>query len=275
MMQESVSLAPDGLISALVMLYIAFILRLRFSTKKNMETKHYLIAFVLTILVAVCKLVYAPVCFLLFLVPAEKFGSRSRYRITVMTFAMAIVTFLLSWLMLISRYNLRLHYSNSSMQIDYIFAEPGKVLSVFGNYFLDSGKYLSELIERNIGYNNIPIPSAILFVLTTIAVTICYSVIKTQKGSMYVKRIIPLVCVLLSYFLIGLSEYLGWSKVGSGYISGIMGRYYLPMVPIFFFSITGIDEDKPVSENENEKIGFALSLSNLFVLTAYWIYCVY
>ena len=92
---------------------------------------------------------------------------------------------------------------------------------------------------------------------------------------MYAGRLIPAICVLVVYLLIGLSEYLGWTKVGGGFIDGVVGRYYLPIAPLLFFAVTGIDEDKPASEDEQGKMGFAIALSNLFALAVYWICCVY
>lgn len=275
MLQENVSLAPDGFITALVMLYIALILHLRFRHKGGLTRMHYMLVFILTIAVVMCKLVYAPICLLLFLVPSSKFGSRSRFGLTVTVFALSIVTMLLSWLMLVSRYNLRFHYSNSSMQIDYMLSEPRKALGVFANYLTASGRNISELLGGNLGCTNIPVPFAILLVFAVIASILCYRAVISAKSSMYAGRMIPLIIVFIVYMLIGLSEYLGWTKVGAGSIEGIVGRYYLPIAPLLFFAITGIDENKPVSENGREKMSFAIVLSDLFAIVTYWIYCVY
>ena len=275
MMQENISLAPDGFITALVMIYIALIMHIRFRHKGGLTRMHYMLVFILTIAVVMCKLVYAPVCLLLFLVPTSKFGSKSRFGLTVTVFALSIVTLLLSWLMLVSRYNLRFHYSNSSMQIDYILSEPRKALGVFAKYIIGSGKNLSDLFGGNLGCTNIPIPSVIHLVFAVIAAILCYKAVRSSKSSMYAGRIIPLISVFIIYMLIGLSEYLGWTKVGAGSIEGLMGRYYLPIAPLLFFAIVGIDENKPVSENGREKMSFAIVLSNLFAIVTYWIYCVY
>ncbi|MBP5654915.1 MAG: DUF2142 domain-containing protein [Clostridiales bacterium] len=275
MMQETVSLAPDGFIVALIMVYIAVIMRLRFKATKGLELRHYLAAFILTIAVVMCKMVYAPICLLLFLVPSSKFGRNSRYYLTIGVFALSIISVLMSWMLLIQRYNLRFHYSNNGMQIDYILSEPGKALSVFANYILDSGSYIADLFGGNVGYKNIPIPSVILFVFVITALVICYKKISGPKGKLDTGRVIPLIIVILVYFLIGLSEYLGWSKVGASSIEGLVGRYYLPIIPLMFFAATGVKADTEWPESSREKMSFAVILSNLFVLVSYWIYTVY
>ena len=275
MMQESVSLAPDGFIVALIMVYIAVIMRLRFKATKVLELRHYLAAFILTIAVVMCKMVYAPVCLLLFVVPSSKFGRKSKYCLTIGVFALSIISMLMSWMLLIQRYNLRFHYSNNGMQIDYILSEPGKVLSVFANYILDSGSYIADLFGGNVGYKNIPIPSVILCVFVACALVICYKKILDPKGKSDCGRAIPVIIVILVYFLIGLSEYLGWSKVGASSIEGLTGRYYLPVVPLMFFAVTGIKADRETSEITRERLAFPVILSNLFVLLSYRIYTVY
>ncbi len=275
MMQESVSLAPDGFIVALIMVYIAVIMRLRFKATKVLELRHYLVAFILTIAVVMCKMVYAPLCLLLFLVPSSKFGRKSRYYLALSVFALSIMSVLVSWMLVIQNYNLRFHYSNNGMQMDFILSEPWKVLGVFVDYLFDSGSYIADLFGGNIGYKNIPIPSVMLFVFVACALIICYKKISDPKGKLDAGRTVPLIIVILVYLLIGLSEYLGWSKVGASSIEGLVGRYYLPVIPVMFFSITGVKADKETPAITRERLMFPVILSNLFAIVSIWIHTVY
>ena len=275
MMQETVSLAPDSFISALIMVYIALILRSRFKDEGELKLSSYLLLYLLTIAVVTCKMVYAPICLLLFLVPRSRFGKRSRYYASVALFAVSVITFLLSWLLVLQRYNLRFQYSNNEMQIDYILSHPVNVLSVFGNYILDSGKCLIELMGGNLGHDNIPQPSftAVLFIL--IAGLWCYRMIRIPKDKDYGSRFIPAVIVAAVYILIGTAEYVGWTKVGSSVLHGVSGRYLLPVIPLIMFAISGMKKDEITPAGTREKARFVTVMLNLFALVSFWIYTVF
>ena len=71
--QESVSLSPDSLTIATSLALISFVLYMR-STKSKPITKKQLITMVIiSIVLSMCKIVYLPLCLLLFLIPKEKF----------------------------------------------------------------------------------------------------------------------------------------------------------------------------------------------------------
>lgn len=275
MMQETVSLAPDGFIAALIMVYIAVIMRLRFKVKGELKLKHYLAVYILTILVVMCKMVYAPVCLLSFLVPSSKFGKRSRYYSSIALFGASVAVFLFSWMMIIQRYNLRLAYSNSAFQIDYIIGHPKEILMIFADYILNIGSNLSELIGGDLGFINIPVPTVVLLSFVVIAAVLCYRRCVLPKTPLYGGRTLPVVCFSLIYLLIGLSEFIYWTKVGASSVNGILGRYFLQIFPLMLFIPCGIDLDKEILPEKREIASFAVILSNLFAIVSIWIHTVY
>ena len=272
MMQESVSLAPDGFITALIMLYLAMILRARFSLKGELKILHYVALYILTITVVLCKMVYAPLCLFLFLIPKERFGRKSRYYMTAGIFAVSVVTFAMSWFMVIQRYNLRFQHSNSGMQIDYILSEPLEGFSVFSNYILDIGRYMTQLFGERLGHDNIPLFAFTGILLAAIMALYCY---KQIEGSGKGRRSIAIAIVIIVYLFVGVAEYLGWTKVGAPQVFGVSGRYLLPIVPVMMFAVSGISQDKPISCSFREKTAFATSLINPFAIVCIWIYTVY
>ena len=161
------------------------------------------------------------------------------------------------------------------MQIDYILSHPVNVLSVFGNYILDSGKCLIELMGGNLGHDNIPQPSftAVLFIL--IAGVWCYRMIMIPKDKDYGSRFIPAVIAAAVYILIGTAEYVGWTKVGSSVLHGVSGRYLLPVIPLIMFAVSGVKKDDITPAGTREKAGFVTVMLNLFALVSFWIYTVF
>ena len=275
MMQQTVSLAPDAFITALIMLYLALILKVRFGLEGELKTKHYVSLYMLTIVIVLCKMVYAPVCLLLFLVPPEKFGKRSRYYLAIGVFAMSIIAAAMSWMMVISQYNMKFYRSDSSMQLHYIIDNTLKAAGIFGDYILDAGRYMTELTGGDIGYMNIPIPSFVALVFFFIAALWCRRMDVLPKGKDYGKRIIPVVIVVLVYMLIGLSEYMSWTKVGASAIFGVSGRYFLPVLPVLMFAMTGIKRDGDTPLGFREKTTFASVIMNLMAIVSFWIYTVF
>ncbi len=275
MMQETVSLAPDGFITALIMVYIALILKARFDSGERLGMKYRIALYVLTILVVLCKIVYAPVCLLLFLIPPSKFGKRSGYLASVGVFGISILSFVLSWLLIVQRYNLRFQDSNSEMQLQFMISEPHKLLNVFGRYFMDSGEYAMELYGRTMGNSNIPLPSFVPVLFILVAAIYAYRHIRFPRGEAYAGRLLPAVIVILVFLLVGLAEYTGWTKVGASRIGGVSGRYFLQLVPFSLFALSGIKKDGTVSERFREITTFACVLMNLTAIVSYWIFTVY
>lgn len=276
MMQQSVSLAPDSFIMGLVMLYIALILKLRFAKDKGeLQLKDYIVLYLMTVLIVLCKFVYAPLCLLLFLVPKERFGKKSRYYGAIAVFALSVIAFLMSWMMIIGQYNIKFNRSDSSLQIKYILSNPASAMGIFAKYIMDSGSYLTDLTGGNLGFSNIILPSFTSIAFIVIAVLWCRKMAATPKTSDHASRFIPAAIVILVYLLVGLSEYVGWTKVGASAIFGVTGRYFLQIMPIVLFAFSGIEKDQRIETGFREKTTFVSVLLNLFALVSIWIYTVY
>lgn len=276
LMQQSVSLAPDSFIMGLVMLYIALILRLRFASDQGeLQLKDYIILYLMTVVIVLCKFVYAPLCLLLFLVPKEKFGKKSRYFGAIAVFALSVIAFLMSWMMIIGQYNIKFNRSDSNLQIRYILSNPGKALGIFANYILDSGNYMTDLTGGNLGFSNIILPSFTALIFIVIAVLWCRKMAAAPVSASHASRIIPAIIAVMVYLLVGLSEYVGWTKVGASAIYGVTGRYFLQILPLILFALSGIEKDCRIDEGFREKTTFVSVMLNLFAIVSIWIYTVY
>ena len=75
--QQNSSLSADVMINSCSFLFISYILYLKYSDKspKKLEVKHKLLLFSLALIISLSKIVYFPICLLLFLIPKEKFSS--------------------------------------------------------------------------------------------------------------------------------------------------------------------------------------------------------
>ena len=67
---------PDVLETAMSSFYIAYILHLKYNDDiKELNVKKKVGLVLSTIVISLCKIVYVPLCLLLFLIPKEKFGT--------------------------------------------------------------------------------------------------------------------------------------------------------------------------------------------------------
>ena len=72
-----------------LLLLISFIFYLK-EKKGLLNIREKLLIIILPIIIALCKIVYLPVCLLLFLIPKEKFGSLKKKNIFIFTLAFFI-----------------------------------------------------------------------------------------------------------------------------------------------------------------------------------------
>lgn len=77
-MQEAVSLSPDAMTIAVSIALISFILYFRNGPEKALQKKHFIILSALLIALSLCKIVYLPLCFLIFLIPTKCFQSKKQ-----------------------------------------------------------------------------------------------------------------------------------------------------------------------------------------------------
>ena len=77
-MQAMASLSPDGLVTVSSVALVTFVLNSIYSFKEQFSKKHYCLAFIICLFLSMGKIIYAPLCLLLFSIPKERFGSTKR-----------------------------------------------------------------------------------------------------------------------------------------------------------------------------------------------------
>lgn len=229
-MQEATSLSPDSITIASSIALISFIVWARHE-KIQFNLKHYTIMYTLVFILSLCKIIYLPFCFMIFLIDKENFKNNRIKMINCILLSVMAVILNLLWLKISSGFLTAFHEtSNSTEQLKYIISNPIKYLVVFFRTIdLNIFNYLREIVGYDLGAYLIKTSGLVVTILLGI---LTYLIINMDKEEKFEFNLLEkLFCFALVAINIGLmftSLYLQWNEVGNEQITGIQGRYFLP-----------------------------------------------
>lgn len=254
------SLSPDAMTTSISFLYIAYILNLAFDEKKIVGLKQKIFLTLLSIIVALCKIVYLPLVLLLFLIPKEKFcntGKEDKSPITkkilnIMLIAGIAVVINLLWLGFSSRYLLNLRDGDSKYQVLLLFKNPIMYIQeLIYTFNLYGNNYLTGMLGESLGWGelirlNFIVPS-VLFVLLIIELVTDETLRNKFSGW---QKFVIFITFLIIFGLIFTSLYVQWTTIGSESILGVQGRYFIPILPLLMLLI---GNDIKIKSGYNDK----------------------
>lgn len=229
-LQEAVSLSADCLAISISAAFISYVLYLAYDKNANLDKKNYLLLIVLMVIQSLCKIVYLPFCFLIFLIPKSKFKTKKDYLLkTILPILVALVINII-WLKIASQYLIENNPGvNSGEQIQHIISSPFSYLQTIFNTCIASmyqfaygifGGWL-EWLDVEIGH--------IYVVLSIIIASIIIYKTSEEKVVIPLSNKTLLISIeILVIAMIFTSLYVQWNPVGSGFIGGLQGRYFLP-----------------------------------------------
>lgn len=233
------SYSYDAFIFAMYALVIAHILYLRFRADR-VTVFDLVVITLLFAIVAPCKMIYAPLALLAFLVPKQKFGSNKFYLISILVVAMSIIaSIMLTNFLLITEHvvgSTNLAWAGEeSVSLGFMLHNPVRILRMIYNtliYQLDFyhfsmiGQYLGNLDEiLNISYF-----AVIVFTLCLIALGMAKQ--DEEIRLVAVEKWLIVAVLVLTVGLTELSMLLAWTPISSTMIQGVQGRYFLPALPL-------------------------------------------
>lgn len=255
------SSSPDGLTIALCIALLSFVLYHRENARDNtlLSWRQLAIMFSLMTSIALTKIVYLPVAFIVFLLPNRCFASqRNKFKI-LFIFSGIATLFNLLWLVLAAKLaaNPDPAVINSGEQVANVLTHPFGYLMVCINTVLtDMENWLVTMVGESLGALNQPIPSGfILFLLGVIGIILCFdNDVSGTFGKQ--ERTVFSVISLSVFFLILTSEYITWTPVKASSIMGVQGRYFLPILLLTLLAV------KPCKSLINNR---GLSLNNIWI----------
>lgn len=236
------SLSADAITISISFLLLAYILNLKFNKDiKTLTKKHYICLLIMSIVLALCKIVYIPLIFLLLLLPKDKFKDKKHRLLFVSSIIGISVLLNLIWLGIASTY--LAFYESTGSQVTTVLKHPINFIQIFFYTILSENRlYIYTMFGYNLGwgeaihpYSIIPITLMLLLVLNTFADKDVNKKIDTKE------TLIITGIVLLIIGLIYASLFIQFTPPGYRFILGVQGRYFLPFLPLIMFITSKIN----------------------------------
>ena len=273
-MQAAASCQADTLTNATAFALLSFVLY-KINNKKKITRKESIIASSLAIIMSMCKIVYIPICLLLYLIPNECFESKKQKYIRISLLAIITIIINLIWLKISSSYLIEFQDGvNSMKQVRGIINNPiHYILVLFSTYESNGVFYSLTSIGSYLSFFNIKLSDTyIMFYLLFIIFTFISENDKKKLVLNFKTKIMFSTITIICILLISTSLYVQWTAVGESIISGIQGRYFIPLMPMILLLLNS----KEVDSKKNNGIYvfllvFMINVYALMSVIAYYI----
>jgi uncharacterized membrane protein len=237
------SLSYDTMIIGLSMIFLAWVFYLAYEKEKITVKDVILLALILVILEPV-KIVYLPMAGICLLIPAAKFPSKKHYWLSVA----AVVIVMIAAIYLVNKVVLTAWTTHSDYYLAWdeaagntagytlqdVFTNPYDTMLVYYETLVTQFDYYQATMLGAFLGNldpSLTVPYFCLFLLWGVLFIVSVrregETVPVKKG----QKLWILVLIFLSIVLVLTSMFLGWTPRGYTYITGIQGRYFLPLLP--------------------------------------------
>jgi len=243
------STSADALTYALCFLFIAVVMNLAFGASP-LTGQSLLALSALCVLVTVSKIIYIPLILLVLLLPRSKFRSKQRH-LAYMALCFGLVfTVTLLWMVAIRDLHLPVNpgqTADPSGQVSFIIADPFRFLSIVASTIVNHFFYLAWQLIGVLGWLDTHLPKWFYLVsYATIGLVSLSDWTPNIKLSHWSKLII-LAVVAFGTLMVFTGIYIRWTPVGGALVTGMQGRYFIPLSLLFwllFYRLKEFDEQK-------------------------------
>lgn len=265
-----ISLSADGITICSSILLISYILKLRQEKNKIIGYKQITILTILSIVVAISKIVYLPMVLLLVILPKEKFKKNTKWITVFSIFILSAILDILWYYFGMQKDALEGIENIENPATYHIITQPVQYITkIVFTIFTRFSIYLNELFGGKLEYNeNISVP---IFPYLIFIVTLFITRKKEKKqGFSFSKmeKAVFLIVLFAIVILIFTAMYVGWSRLNIPYIEGVQGRYFLPILPlgILLFAKGFYD-----NETTAKKITMLITMMQILVISEIFI----
>lgn len=232
-LQSFNSMSPDAFTFAVAMGLVAFVLYIKYKTNSILNLRQYILMYLIVFILCQCKIVYAPLCLILFLIPKKRFGSTKKYFFNIIGIAAIGLITCLTWLSVSSAFLTEFNPGvNSSMQTSYILNSPLAFIETILKTFDASGDtYIRMAMGEQLGWLNITTSFTLLLIFGIIILIFFF--LDNDIATVNFTRMtrVTLFCVSAVIILATFASlYIQWTSYHAETISGIQGRYFLPLL---------------------------------------------
>lgn len=288
--QQAASLSSDVMTIGISFVWIAFIINM-YLQREKISRKQWIIALILAIGLALTKqtniILLLPVLF----VPSGIFRDIwHKFRFIISVLGVGILAIVL-WLLVMKLNNYNLQISKEALvdqtgQINFLLQHPLSVISILWRTYI-LGPWTDFYIRTMHGVfswltYSLPL-SFTVFGYAGLLMTFMYddtNISKLQRQDKSVKRLAIIYTLVFIISLIALAGtlYIAWTPVSQGWVNGIQGRYFLPIIPLLIPMFMVIREKLRITTSKPYAMGIlvciisGINLAMMLAVTYKWFY---
>lgn len=233
------SFSADAILMGLNYLFIAIMLqKLMCSEKNTLGVRDFIIPTVLLILIVLCKFTYWPLSFLILaFIGRELFRTKLQGIISFLLLAGIPGLMMSSWNLFVMKFVGTINPNekiNPVGQLHFILGHPVEALKAFFGTF-ETGLSMWMNMLNQVGWVTHLMSGIVLISIVGLVMTAIFDYSEDKFKLRNFDYLIFILTIASTIGLVMLSLYLTWSEVGADFISGLQGRYFLPIIPIVLF----------------------------------------
>ena len=239
--QQAASISADSFINNVSLLFIVYNIKLLYQ-KEDLNLKQRMLYYILAIGIALSKYVYFPLVGMsLLLIKNKNIKKANRNKLIIISILVSIIS-AVAWFVFSQNYvDLReiiiINNVKPMEQIKYIIHNPIKYLLLFiENLKTKSGDYIFTFIGSQLALLNINIPIIYILIMLNGLIVLPFFE-NNEKSFEKPQKILSIIIAIVLITLVITGLYITWTGVGDNRISGVQGRYFVPIFILILLSM--------------------------------------
>lgn len=237
--QMVVSYNYDSVLIGTAFFLTAYLFYLAYDPEKQkIQWKDYLLIILALIVIVPLKVVYIPIIGIGLLIPKEKFGGTKRKLGTAVMLAGvsggAFLATRMGALVKMAEAGGTSVGVTTTYSLSYCLMHPVQIAVVYWNTMVQNASiYLETMVADKLGWLEISIPGILVYGFVML---LLLGILQTEKKPVVLStghKFWLLVLTGAGIFLTCFALLLDWTAAGSMVISGVQGRYFIPLLPMF------------------------------------------
>ena len=264
-MDIAATVSPDAVIISSSILAISYAMKLKFKDEK-INLKQISLLGLLCMIPTVCKIVYFPICLLVFMLPKEKFENKLKKNLSwvIVLLITFVPYFVLNGIVSKGAWEIQIR-TNTLEQILFTASDLVRDVGVAVNtLYKEASGIFTTMIG---GWNTINLLNLFIFVILVLATFMKNGESEEYKFSKK-DKILLLVMILIESLGVIAAMYITWTEAQVEYVDGLQGRYFLPILPLLCLLL---NSDKIECKIKNKGMKYAI-VTIVFFCFSMWIF---
>lgn len=243
------SFSGDMAVMGLAFLYSAYMLRMIYGSDP-VSKKDMAICSILIFLIVPCKFIFFFLVLLPLLIPAEKFKSkRSKRLFSLLIFGFALLSIAVQSMPTVLKYissiedkeSSKINWAYETYSVGWVLDHPLETARCYIETIFRYGKiYICTMLGVSLGHLEIRINMLLIWILAFCVLLAALLGNESNNKIPYQHRI-PYVFIFGTAVLLSMMAMLvSWTPLGSPYIEGVQGRYFIPVLPLMLLAFSGV-----------------------------------